>query len=99
MSPLLAFRLTAKFLVPVDISGTFVKDFNLTAMMPGVSTGSAYLRNHLVITQVVSSYDSGTQAGQEWVELYNPTDVAVSLAGWQFKGVTAGGAVGGCDYR
>lgn len=49
------------------------QDFNLVKMASGTISGTAYLRDHLVISQVAAS--SGTQGGAEveFVELYNPT--------------------------
>lgn len=48
------------------------QDFALTQMSSGTITGAAYIRDHLVISQVVGS--SGTvEAEAEWVEVFNPT--------------------------
>lgn len=49
------------------------QNFNLLKMSSGTISGTAYLRDHLVISQVAAS--SGTQGGVEveFVELYNPT--------------------------
>lgn len=41
--------------------------------------------DHLVISEVyydVSSTTAGSEASNEWVELYNPTDSAIDLQGW-----------------
>lgn len=49
------------------------QNFDLVKMASGTINGTAYLRDHLVISQVAAS--SGTQGGAEveFVELYNPT--------------------------
>lgn len=49
------------------------QNFSLVKMASGSISGTAYVRDHLVISQVVAS--SGTQGGSEveFVELYNPT--------------------------
>lgn len=48
------------------------RDFALVKMDSGTISGTAYLRDHIVISQVVASTVSGA-ADQEYVELYNPT--------------------------
>lgn len=53
-------------------SGTFDWDPNLMKMTSGTVSGTAYLRDHLVISQVVGAHDFGGFT-QEWVEVYNPT--------------------------
>lgn len=51
---------------------TTVANFTLVKMDSGTVAGTAYIRDHIVISQVVAST---THAGgnQEYVELYNPT--------------------------
>jgi prepilin-type N-terminal cleavage/methylation domain-containing protein len=44
----------------------------LSKMSSGTVTGTAYIRDHLVISQVVGSSQAAT-IDQEWVEIYNPT--------------------------
>jgi PKD repeat protein len=43
---------------------------------------------HLVINEVESN-PPGTDAGYEWVELYNPTGAAIDVSGWKLQ-TTAG---------
>lgn len=38
---------------------------------------------HLVVNEVHFNTASGSDGANEWVELYNPTDLAVDLTGWQ----------------
>ena len=52
------------------------------------------LADHAVINEV--SIAGAVSAGgvyDDWVELYNPTDQAVNLAGWSLQKATAGGAI------
>jgi len=61
------------------ISTTQNHPFTLTRMSSGTITGTAWLRDHLVISQVVGS--SLTAYGeQEWVEVYNPTTWTWTMA-------------------
>lgn len=55
------------------------QNFNLLKMASGTISGTAYMRDHLVISQVAAS--SGTQGGVEveFVELYNPTTYAWTM--------------------
>ncbi|MBI4051845.1 MAG: carboxypeptidase regulatory-like domain-containing protein, partial [Elusimicrobia bacterium] len=55
------------------------QDFALIPMASGTVSGTAHLRDHLVISQVVAS--SGTQGGVEVevIELYNPTTYAWTI--------------------
>jgi prepilin-type N-terminal cleavage/methylation domain-containing protein len=59
-------------LLNVAANNTMTQDFVLTRMSSGTITGTVYVRDHLVIGQVVGSTVS---AGwdQEYVEIYNPT--------------------------
>jgi len=59
-------------------------DFSLKAISTGTVKGSAWLTNHVVISQVVAS--TGPSNNVEYVELYNPTTGPIAL------GVNAGGA-------
>lgn len=56
----------------------------------------AGIADHLVINELssaaVSSYD-------DWVELYNPTDSAISLPGWSLQKTTSGGTVTRTDLN
>ena len=62
------------------VSATQNHAFTLTRMSSGTITGTAWLRDHLVISQVVGS--SMTSSGQEheWVEVYNPTTWTWTMA-------------------
>lgn len=52
-------------------------DFSLVKMTSGAFSGQGYLRDHLVISQVVAS--TGPTGLVEYVELYNPTTWAWTL--------------------
>ncbi len=43
-------------------------------------TGYAFIQDHLMVTQVVSSTDVAGSGEQEWVELYNPTTYQILIA-------------------
>ena len=47
--------------------------------------------SHLVISEIKTSGGTG-KATDEFVELYNPTDTAISLAGWRLDKKTSGGS-------
>lgn len=61
-------------------TGSSAQNFALTLKALGRATGYAYIRDHLVITQVVASTDSNDNNGWEWVELYNPTTYNILIA-------------------
>lgn len=72
-------------------AGSYVtKHFSLYKMGTGSFSGSAYLRNHLVISQVVGSSVNNSGNYQEWVEVYNPTTWTWTMAG----GLGTGGDTG-----
>ncbi|OGR45363.1 MAG: hypothetical protein A2X35_03730 [Elusimicrobia bacterium GWA2_61_42] len=48
-------------------------DFTLTRMSSGTVNGSAWVRDHLVISRIVGSSVNDSGYYQEYVELYNPT--------------------------
>jgi len=52
-------------------------NFTLTPMSSGTIQGTAWLNNHLVISQVVAT--TGTANDIEYVELYNPTPFAIEI--------------------
>ncbi len=56
------------------------RDFLLTRMSSGTVTGSVFLRDHLVISQVVGSSVSAAGQEQEWIEVYNPTTWTWTMA-------------------
>ncbi|PIU17757.1 MAG: hypothetical protein COT18_12345, partial [Elusimicrobia bacterium CG08_land_8_20_14_0_20_59_10] len=63
-----------------NITTTANHNFQLPAMASGTVLGTAWLRDHLVISQVVgSSVNSSTQY-QEWVEVFNPTTWTWTMA-------------------
>ncbi|MEK9146103.1 MAG: DUF4876 domain-containing protein, partial [Elusimicrobiota bacterium] len=57
-------------------------DFSLVKMTSGAFSGQAYIRDHLVISQVVAS--TGSTGLVEYVELYNPTTWAWTLSDASF---------------
>jgi len=46
---------------------------------------------HLVLSEIVPN-PAGTDAAEEWIELYNPTASAVDLTGWRIGGITLNAA-------
>ena len=48
-------------------------DFSLAAMASGAITGTAWVRDHLVISRIVGSSVNSSGYYQEYVEIYNPT--------------------------
>jgi hypothetical protein len=64
----------------VGSSSTYTWSPTLTQMWSGTVTGTAYLRDHLVLSRVVGqSADGGFN--QEYVEVYNPTTYTWTLNG------------------
>ena len=55
-------------------------DFNLTQMASGTIGGAVYLRDHLLISQVVGSTLSPSGFYQEYVEVYNPSSWTWTMA-------------------
>lgn len=53
--------------------------------------------NHLVINEFVANPE-GSDAEHEWIELFNPTDVAVDLTGFQLNGLSLSGEVAAQEY-
>lgn len=56
------------------------RDFALNKIATGTISGMAYIRNHLVISQVVGSSVNNQGYSQEWVEVYNPTTWTWTMA-------------------
>jgi len=52
-------------------------NFALGAVASGTVSGMVYSDDHLVISQVVASTDTG--GGSEYIELYNPTTAAINI--------------------
>jgi len=71
-----------------DTSGTLyvaagaytTKDFSLNKIATGTASGMAYIRDHLVISQVVGSSVNSSAQYQEWVEVFNPTTWTWTMA-------------------
>lgn len=75
--------ISTSYAVAVDQTGSYAQNFALSLMAQGTATGYAYIRDHLVITQVVSATTpaGALMAGEhEWVELYNPTTYNILVA-------------------
>lgn len=77
-----------------EISPDVTAAYGLTCSGPG-GTGSATTTvvftplpeiDHLVISEVYYDVDAthGVETDNEWVELYNPTNSTINLAGWSF---------------
>lgn len=56
------------------------QNFTLVPMSSGTITGRTWLRDHLVISQVVGSSVNAAGQSQEWVEVYNPTTWTWTMA-------------------
>ncbi|MFH0834401.1 MAG: lamin tail domain-containing protein, partial [Patescibacteria group bacterium] len=48
--------------------------------------------NHLVINEFVPD-PVGSDTGAEWIELFNPTDSAIALAGWKINSTALSGSI------
>ena len=66
------------------------KNFSLNKIATGTISGMAYIRDHLVISQVVGSSINTSGEYQEWVEVYNPTTWTWTMA----TGLGTGGGTG-----
>lgn len=55
-------------------------DFSLTRIATGSVSGMAYLRDHLVISQIVGSSVAADGGNAEWVEVYNPSTWTWTMA-------------------
>lgn len=62
-----------------DITTTQTHNFTLTPMLTGSVSGSAWLRDHLVISQVVAATETTSGVEIEYVELYNPTTYTITV--------------------
>lgn len=71
---------STSYIVASNQTGSSNQDFPLTLMLSGNASGFAYIRNHLVITQIVGSTDTTDNNGWEWVELHNPTTYDILIA-------------------
>ena len=59
--------------VSIAANGTQTQDFSLVKIATGAVSGAVWLRDHLVISQVVGSSVNVQGYDQEYVEIYNPT--------------------------
>lgn len=66
--------------VAIAGNATQTEDFALQPMATGSINGTAWITDHLVISQVVASTVSISGFDQEYVELYNPTTNYVKLS-------------------
>lgn len=55
-------------------------DFSVTKIATGSVSGMAYLRNHLVISQIVASTIMVSGVDIEYIELYNPTTGPINIS-------------------
>jgi hypothetical protein len=62
----------------------------------GGSSATAY-SNAVVISELLPNPD-GTDSGEEWIELGNPTDAAIDVAGWILDDESKTGTVGTSAY-
>lgn len=75
--------------VTVAANQTATADFSLVAMASGTLRGFAWLNSAPVISQVVgSTVNAGSGFDQEYVELFNPTATAWTMASNPTTGVT-----------
>lgn len=63
-----------------NITTTQTHNFTLTAMQTGSISGTAWLRDHLLISQIVGSTGNASGQSQEWIEVYNPTTWTWTMA-------------------
>jgi len=56
------------------------QNFTLTRMHHGTITGTAWVNDHLLVSQVVGSSVNSEGFSQEWVEVYNPTTWTWTMA-------------------
>lgn len=56
------------------------QNFPLSKIAAGTISGMAYIRDHLVISQVVGSSVNNQGNSQEWVEVFNPTTWTWTMA-------------------
>ena len=66
--------------VSILASQTQTNDFSLVRKATGSVTGTPWIRNHLVIGQIVGSSVNAYGFDQEWVEVYNPTTWTWTMA-------------------
>lgn len=59
---------------------------------------SLAVTNHLLINEFVPD-PAGLDSTNEWIELYNPTDAAIDLTGWNLNGVNLTGEILAGEYK
>lgn len=64
----------------VESGGVNIQNVPLIKMASGTVSGYAWLRDHLVISQVVGSTENPSGVYQEYVELFNPTTYTWTIA-------------------
>lgn len=68
------------------LSGTLLSQhFVLTTISSGSVSGSVYMNNHLVLSQVVGSTINSAEWDQEYVEVFNPTTYTWTMNGIGLK--------------
>jgi len=72
--------ISSNYAVSSGQTGSSSQNFGLSLKAVGEATGYAYIFDHLVVTQVMSSTDVAGSGEQEWVELYNPTTYNILIA-------------------
>ncbi len=72
---------TQRAYLAVGANQTTTQNFALTPISSGSAVGEAWINPHIVISQVVVSTPQVDGFNVEYVELYNPTPVAVTISG------------------
>lgn len=67
--------------VSITANTTQTQTFDLVRIATGTITGYAWLRDHLVISQIVGSTRNTAGYDQEYVEIYNPTTYTWTVNG------------------
>lgn len=67
--------------VSIGANATQTQTFDLVRIATGTVTGYAWLRDHLVISQIVGSSVNSSGYDQEYVEIYNPTTYTWTVNG------------------
>ncbi|MBI4655542.1 MAG: carboxypeptidase regulatory-like domain-containing protein [Elusimicrobia bacterium] len=74
------FANTSTSVLSISANQTLGQNFTLRKMSTGTIIGSVFLRDHLVISQVVGSSVNADDFYQEWVEVFNPTTWTWTMA-------------------
>lgn len=67
--------------VSITANQTQTNDFNIVKMASGTVSGYPWLRDHLVISQIVGSTVNSSGWDQEYVEIFNPTTYTWTVNG------------------